>query len=799
MLTGEELKQALNQLPCHFTWGHTKKYSDEIFFERLERNEESCLNHLEETPDQTIYNFLAYLYVKAKDMDSANTYFNLAIERYPNDVVTLANFAHLSYQRGMISKANEYLEKCRAINERVAKGQVAWAWAYFEVRMWHYYEAIAAYDEAISYLPEESILLLLKAIPLNRKKRFDEALACLKQAAEQMPDTPLVFLHLGRAYADSDPKLSQGYFNRALQLSQHKENVYKFMGNALRQRNKLNPALIQYNLSIQHKPTTMAYHHRGLIYLKKKKTQQALRNFNQALALQPKNYGAIVDLMALHVQMEKYEDALTVSTRLHEGYKNGNSRVLMNWAKSLAELGELDSAAERYLQIFKLRYVPETIKAQAEGWLENYYTSHLQGNPLPQFATKLLELYLLRKRHDKIEALVNTYGDTCSMNAEFTYLAASYYALSQQPQAFVIYLKRAFNAAQTPTLKYRCHHLYQQQQRMQELPERPIREYLEAYSQFERVQHANDAPIWSRTLSVLFKSKQLAKNLVIEAHAHAGLKQAVAQQHNQIPAQASQRKEKQIRKANFNKVMLSFIVSDRPHDGSQSHGRRCVSIVLMGNPENDQQTRYHVSDYYTFDDNREGGYKRSAELLKDVMISKPMSLQHEIETLYLNKSSPQFHRRFHCSERALFGMLNKDETINWLLDQIDSHLNQQPNIKFYAMILDLHSDRYLCHDCEESMFYWYRPEGEFMQKLIAAIQQRGHKVQTKSGALEPIVRVSALKPAQGQQEKTAIEHGLKPVDIKAQRGIHEVTVLQRNDTAIDADNPSSNHVFTSAK
>lgn len=799
MLTGEELKQAINQLPCHFTWGQTKKYSDEIFFERLERNEDSCLSHLEETPDQTIYNFLAYLYVKAKDMGSANTYFNLAIEHYPDDAVTLANFAHLSYQRGMISKANEYLEKCRAIEERLAKGQVAWAWAYFEVRMFHYYEAIAAYDEAIGYLPEEPILLLLKAIPLNRKKRFDEALTCLKQAAEHMPDTPLVFLHLGRAYADSDPKLSQSYFNRALQLSRHKENVYKFMGNALRQRNKLNPALTQYNLSIQHKPTTMAYHHRGLIHLKKKNIKQALLDFNQALALQPKNYGAIVDLMALHVQMKNYDEALTISTRLHEGYKNGNSRVLINWAKCLEEVGEPDSAAGRYLQIFKLRYVPEKVKAQAEEWLENYYRKQLQDNQLPQFATKLLELYLLRKKHDKIEALVNTYGDACSMNAEFTYLAASYYAESQQLQSFVIYLRQAFNAAQTPALKYRCHKLYQQQQRMQELPAELIRDYLEAYSQFERVQHVNDAPIWSKNLAVLFNSKKKEKSLTIDASAHAELKQAVQQQHHNVPPGTPKSIEKKIRNANFNKVMLSFIVSDRPHDTSQSHGRRCVSIVLMGNPDNDQQTRYHVSDYYTFDDNRKGGYKRSAELLKDVMISKPMSLHHEIQALYLNTSSPQFHRRFHCSERALFGMLNKEETINRLLDQIDSHLNQQPNIKFYAMLLDLHSDRYLCHDCEQSMFYWYRPTGEFMQRLIAAIQQRGHKVQTKSGALESIVRVSALKPAQSQQEKTAIEHGLNPVDIKAQRGIYEVTVLQRNDTAIDADNQSSNHVFTSSK
>lgn len=197
---------------------------------------------------------------------------------------------------------------------------------------------------------------------------------------------------------------------------------------------------------------------------------------------------------------------------------------------------------------------------------------------------------------------------------------------------------------------------------------------------------------------------------------------------------------------NYVVASISFVVTDRPHVKGGAHGRKVITIPIKYNT----QEISHVSTVYNFDEKattvtpqnnkppKSRTYKRSSEFKAHLLEDSPQDRQARVANYYA-KGTNSFSDSYHHSERALWGVLKKAETIQDLVNKIFSTLGFAP--KVYAAVLDLHSTRYMCAECEPSSFCFQKKKGTFLSRLEEAINQRFMLSKTKG--LTFCTRVSA--------------------------------------------------------
>lgn len=224
---------------------------------------------------------------------------------------------------------------------------------------------------------------------------------------------------------------------------------------------------------------------------------------------------------------------------------------------------------------------------------------------------------------------------------------------------------------------------------------------------------------------------------------------------------------------------LSFIVSDRPHAPGGEHSRRLITVALPVDPK-----LIHIEDKHK-DMHRADGGPRSRTLLEEVKMTFPENRHAEIDGAFATtepSSKTAFHRRFHCSERTIYAYLQDQALLDAIVDQAVAQIGDGDlsGLKFYQLVVDMHSTRMLCQDCRDSTLYAYHPQSEFAEKLIQAIQAAGHKIQTKSGTIGVMTRVSSTR----QPATTPRQASSAPFRLFHHRATHQSTVLEYCDPAL---------------
>lgn len=792
---------------CHFYWG----LDLEKFNQRIDFNLDRCLDHAEDTPDCTVFNFLGYIYFHKREIGKAERAFQTAISLNPEDPVAIANLIYLyENEIKLKTRAEEYRKKLTSLMQesKTAIGYQYWSKAYAHVRLFQHDKALELYDSALEYLPDEYRLYLYKGIVLNRdaartkgtkdvlESAWQSAIDVLKIAEDKMTDSSeerhTVYYQLGRAYGSlprqksTNRGIAMDYFSKALEAKSGDETALRFFAEFLAKEKQNEAALEHFNTSITNNPTSAAYHGRGTFYKKAGDITSAIQDFKEALRLTPTNYRACYDLIQTYLEAERYMDVATRCSELPARISDYNSRIIYYWAIALAKLNENESAEEKYYQILKHKTARKDSKDAAKKWLIDYCQNQMLGEHKLTFCIKLVKLYIELLDFEAAHNVIKTNPDLLVESFQLNYYNSLLLFSLNKAEAAMTSLLQAFKLAQGDKEKFDCYEQYTQHaESVSQFA--ACQEFIEQYSKFETDYHKDDQPHWHATLFAFYGSKTKRKKVSIESDSIHGTLVGSIEAKGKRQAEA----EKKVKKNNNDAcVSLGFIVSDATLPSSD-RVRQFIHFRVPLTKINGKDV-LHVSDCYTFEPPRESGeYKRSEQLLEDVLVSKPMGRHEEIRGWYTNRKNDKFHRQFHCSERAFYGYLSKESSINDIVDAIEKRYPPQTSIKVYAMVTDIHSTRYLCNDCQESTFFWYNPQGIFIRKLIAVLLEHGHKVQTKSGTIDSLVRVSAEEPAHGQTKKEKDQHQSEAVDLKQLRSPYKVVLLQRDDKSLGIEPPST--------
>lgn len=242
---------------------------------------------------------------------------------------------------------------------------------------------------------------------------------------------------------------------------------------------------------------------------------------------------------------------------------------------------------------------------------------------------------------------------------------------------------------------------------------------------------------------------------------------------------------------NYVVASMSFVVSDRPRVKGGHHGRRVITVPVKFKALHIT----HVTHVYEFDQKtvEPKKYSRSSEFLKDLVEDSPAAKKERIETLY-NKGTNSFSDSYHHSERALWGALKTPEVIQSLVEGILSQMplqarNNDPladRIKIYSAVLDAHSTRYMCFECEPASYGFQRKQGKFMVRLQAALS--AYFTMSPKNGVTLFTRVSAEDESRQSPKELGSHYDFwRNRNVQDIRGKNISLVLQRDDRKTQKD------------
>ncbi len=814
------------KMHCHYNWNDNLQK----FAERIEKNLITCEDHIKNTPDPTVLNFLGYLYELKNQYVKAEAMFQKSLEMVNDEPVTLANLAHFYNRRKRYEESSAFLTRLRKVEVNKKEAWQAWSKAYFYVRMFEYDKAVEQYDKAIQYiehLPQtyRYKIYLYRGIGLNRmaknprnKHYFQIAIISLNKALELNQHDHLIFCHLAIAHGNLPQKRKENfrkaseYFHKALCIKPDDSTTMRFFGKLLVTRKHIDEAFFFFNTSIKTNETSASYHNRGILFSLLKKVEDSEKDLKNAVELDQSNFPAIFDLIEIYQIKENYQEALKWCQQMEQTCKS-SLRLKYQIADLLLKRGNTKSAIEKFNELLAYAQVKSDNKniIKAKDILVKFYLAQWMQSKDLNALLCCIDIYIRFNHNKEAIELINQGLQYNPDNFWINYYVGIL-TIENNYEKGAIALFKAFNLAQNRHHRILCFQKIQdlfliladqleQQESISSINaindqlnkfKSEIGNLWTIYEQLEIEMHKNDRVIWHSNFNLFYNSKKLEKSLSFNGDdIHNILRSEINDKYESLPSRPTN--------LNFANARLSFFVSDRTHHKSGSHNRKIVTAPLLVK-ELHENTK-HVTNYYSFFQffiNRNENVPRSHHLLQDVLASKPIEKYDDIIRKF-NETNPGrgFHREYHCSERALYGFLSQSATIKEIVDSIESQCNNQQGLKIYAMIIDIHSDRYLCRNCEESVYYQYSPNGKLVRKLIAEIEGRGHKVLTKIKTLNIIVRVSAEQPAYGQLVKSLTSHDSKVINVKSYDQ-NSVLFLQRDDRELES-TQSKGLVFTNRK
>ena len=233
-------------------------------------------------------------------------------------------------------------------------------------RLDRYQEAVKAFDEAIKQKPSFTYLAYYgKGLALAWDKKDKEALIALKSAVEIKPDfvpalngLNIVYRRLGKPkqalieidkaikLEPTNPNLhnekwmildalkrykdAEKAISKAISLT-NRAAFYSNRGNSYKDQKKTELALKDYEKAIQINPkNAIAYYNRGLLYQEQKKWDLALHDYNKAIQINPKN-GDVYNNRGLIYNEQKqkrdlalhdYNKAIQINPKNEKAYYN---------------------------------------------------------------------------------------------------------------------------------------------------------------------------------------------------------------------------------------------------------------------------------------------------------------------------------------------------------------------------------------------------------------------------------------------------------------------------------------------
>ena len=241
--------------------------------------------------------------------------------------------------------------------------------------------------------------------------------------------------------------------------------------------------------------------------------------------------------------------------------------------------------------------------------------------------------------------------------------------------------------------------------------------------------------------------------------------------------------------ANVLEAQIILVASDMTHKKGGKHRRKMVTVPVTH--WNSTQV-LHIRDFYK---EKQKHPPRYQGLLEDVLNTMPPSEHQKIKAMHKCKTH-KFHTTFHCTERALYKFLMKEEQLQNLIAKVERQCFRRKSLKFYAVIIDIHSTKYLCCPCEQSIPLMYGPKSEFVKQLGGMIKKQGHHLPSKG--LRTLVRFSAKGPGKNKKTLKYNDHLYQTLCLKRYSNPENMVVMQATSSELVNDDTKTSK-FTSRK
>lgn len=272
-------------------------------------------------------------------------------------------------------------------------------------------------------------------------------------------------------------------------------------------------------------------------------------------------------------------------------------------------------------------------------------------------------------------------------------------------------------------------------------------------------------PLFFANFDVHFPSKKPEKAIDIPGNAFHML----ASKPDQLDEKAKEMR------ANVLRARVVLVASDIAHKKGGDHRRKIFAI-----PIHTYEKALHIKDFYKkIQDNP----PRYEGFLEDVLKATPKEDHQKIIAMHQSHTDA-FHRTYHCSEWSLYKHLMKEEVQQRLVKEVESRCPNRSPLKFYAIVIDVHSTRYLCATCEKSIPLMYGPKSRFTKNLSDLIKKREHLLPSKT--LRTLVRFSAKGPGKGQpliKKEQHIEEW-KQLDLKRYSNPENMAIMQATSSVL---------------
>ena len=191
-------------------------------------------------------------------------------------------------------------------------------WISYGNQLWrfrNYSEAIDAFDKALDLNPKSYLAWYAGGLAVYAQDNSVDAVRCFSKAVEIKPD----FYAAWRKKGDAHSGLKQyGFaldaYERAIEKAEKQNQkdfaLYWLKGLALYQLKRDPEAIIAYTKSIEIQPHPYAYNNRGLVYRDKGDNDNALKDYTEAIKLDPKNANAYHTRGLVYGVKGDYDNAL---------------------------------------------------------------------------------------------------------------------------------------------------------------------------------------------------------------------------------------------------------------------------------------------------------------------------------------------------------------------------------------------------------------------------------------------------------------------------------------------------------
>ncbi|MDY6937875.1 MAG: tetratricopeptide repeat protein [Cyanobacteriota bacterium] len=294
-------------------------------------------------------------------------------------------------------------------------------------------EAIALYEEAIEFYPDNAKLFCALGIVREKQGDIEEAIASYRQAIELDPQQQTwLYLALGQLLTDRE-QLDEAIatYEAGLQVYPDNLKLHQSLGTVAEQTGEIDRAIAQYQRAIELNPKqpTWVYFTLARLFKERDQFDDAIATYQTALEVYPDNAKLYPSLAIVTEQNGDIDGAIAYHSRGIELNPGQQTWVYLTLGRLLTEQDQLDEASANYQAALKIH--PENAKLyqslgvlaqkkeDPDGVIENYQRAlELDPQQPPWVYFTLAEFLVQRSKFDESIAIHQTAVERYPENPE---------------------------------------------------------------------------------------------------------------------------------------------------------------------------------------------------------------------------------------------------------------------------------------------------------------------------------------------------------------------------------------------